>query len=463
MHLKSHSLRTIAWATLAITTAHAQYLIDNLSFGAKSGAYISPNLQTIPHFVVQGSEDYVPQILSDRVILTPPYPGNKRGSIWAQNPLHLSGDWTAELHFRATGMERGGGNLQLWYVKESQARETPASLYTAPKFDGLVLVIDQYEGHGGSVRGFLNDGAIDIKSHPDPDTLAFGKCDYAYRNRGELTPVKLHHAEGFLEVIVDGASCFKTDKVKLPEGYYFGISASSAENPDSFEVHKFLLSTTKSTTREEPNKNIRYADSAQQHQAQQNLASQQGHEQQTHQSQQQKQQTPHHGSSTPADIPKMLDDMAAASIRSTQDQFADLHNRIQIMHNRLLDMIDLVETQEAKSQQRFNELMARVVPIDDRGAATMRNVEKVERTTMQILRDLESKDFKDLMSQVHRAIEGGNEGLRVSLPGQLGDVVKSHGPSMTTFLFIAIAVQIMVTGAYIVYKKRRGGAPKKYL
>jgi mannose-binding lectin 1 len=44
-----------------------------------------------------------------------------------------------------------------------------------------------------------------------------------------------------------------------------------------------------------------------------------------------------------------------------------------------------------------------------------------------------------------------------------GVVVSSSGPSMTTFLFIAVAVQIMVTGAYIVYKKRRGGAPKKYL
>ena len=112
-------------------------------------------------------------------------------------------------------MERGAGNLQIWYTKESQARETPASLYTAPRFDGLVLVIDQYEGRGGSVRGFLNDGSVDIKSYPEPDTLSFGKCDFAYRNRGLLTPIKLHHADNFLEVSIDGESCFKTDKVSL--------------------------------------------------------------------------------------------------------------------------------------------------------------------------------------------------------------------------------------------------------
>lgn len=419
---------------------------------------LSPNLRAIPHFVVQGSNDFVPQILSDRVILTPPYPGGQRGSIWAEDPLHHAGDWTAQLDFRATGMERGGGNLQLWYVRESQARETPASLYTAPKFDGLVLVIDQYEGRGGSVRGFLNDGAVDIKAQPDPDTLAFGKCDFAYRNRGLLTTLKLHHANGFFEVIVDGATCFKTDKVKLPEGHYFGISASSAENPDSFEIHKFVVSTTNSHTREEPNKN-RYAN-ADNHQAQQNLASQQLHQQQTHH----QQQGSRPGSSTSQDdIPKMLEDVLAGSIRSSQDQFADLHNRIQILNNRVYDIYELVEKMVQDNDRRFNDLMNRVVPIEDRGAATIRNVEKVERTTMQILRDLESKDFKDMMNQIHRALEQNQDGLSRSLPLVMGAVVSSHGPSMITFLFIAVAVQIMITGAYLVYKKRRNGAPKKYL
>ncbi|KAF1937861.1 concanavalin A-like lectin/glucanase [Clathrospora elynae] len=452
MYTPSNSLRTIAWSTLAFSAAHAQYVIDNLSFGQKADGLISPNLRAIPHFVVQGMDDYVPQILSDRVILTHPYPGNKRGSIWAEDPLHHRGDWTAELDFRATGMDRGGGNLQIWYVKESQAHETPASLYTTAKFDGLVLVIDQYEGRGGSIRGFLSDGTIDIKAHPDPDTLAFGKCDYAYRNRGALTPIKLHHAEGFLEVIVDGETCFKTNKVELPDGYYFGISASSAEIPDSFEVHKFVVSTTNSYTREEPNKQ-RYANADQQQQ-QQSLASQQGREQQTHQKQQ---------GSSQHDMPKMMQDVLAASINSQQDQFADLHNRIQIINNRVYDIYELLEKMHTESEQRYNELMHRVVPIDDRGAATIRNVEKVERTTMQILRDLESKDFKDMMNQIHRALENNQEGLSRSLPLALGAVVSSHGPSMTTFLFIAIAVQIMITGAYIVYKKRRNGAPKKYL
>jgi mannose-binding lectin 1 len=177
----------------------------------------------------------------------------------------------------------------------------------------------------------------------------------------------------------------------------------------------------------------------------------------------------------------MLEDALAGNIRSQQDQFADLHNRIQIINNRVYEIYELVEKMVQDNDQRFNDLMNRVVPIDDRGAATIRNVEKVERTTMQILRDLESKDFKDMMNQIHRALENSQEGLSRTLPLAMGagkcddilpgtdlstdgeTVVSSHGPSMTTFLFIAVAVQIMVTGAYLVYKKRRNGAPKKYL
>ncbi|EFQ94923.1 hypothetical protein PTT_07250 [Pyrenophora teres f. teres 0-1] len=452
----SKPLRFAAFSAIAFSTVHAvPYVIDNLSFGHKDN--LSPNGRGIPHWKLQGNEDWLPQIFSDRVILTPPYPGNKRGSVWTEDPLHHKGDWVAQVDFRASGQERGAGNLQIWYVKQSQAHEPPTSLYTTHKFDGLVLVLDQYENHGGSLRGFLNDGTIDIGAHPDPDTLAFGKCDYAYRNRGELTPIKLHHAEGFLEVLIDEETCFKTDKITLPEGYYFGISASSAENPDSFEVHKFTVSTSYATPHEQSKDKGDYAKASQQHQ--QNLAAQQAHEQkqQGHHENQQQQNTQQH------DIPKMLEDVVAANIRSQQDQFADLHNRIQIINNRVHEIYESVELIHKTNDERWKELMARVVPIDDRSAATIRNVEKVERSTAQILKDLESKDFQNMMNEIHRALAYTHDGVVESMPGIVSAVVKTHGPNMMTFIFIAVAVQIMITGAYLVYKKRRGGAPKKYL
>ena len=55
-------------------------------------------------------------------------------------------EWVAELEFRATGPERGGGNLQLWYAKDGRMNIGTSSIYTVGNFDGMVLVIDSYGG-----------------------------------------------------------------------------------------------------------------------------------------------------------------------------------------------------------------------------------------------------------------------------------------------------------------------------
>ena len=37
------------------------------------------------------------------------------------------------------------------------------------------------------------------------------------------------------------------------------------------------------------------------------------------------------------------------------------------------------------------------------------------------------------------------------------------GPKMGMFVFIIVAVQIMLAGVYIIYKRRRNSMPKKFL
>lgn len=55
-------------------------------------------------------------------------------------------EWTAELEFRATGPERGSGNLHLWYAKDGPTSLATSSIYTVGYFDGFVLVVDPYGG-----------------------------------------------------------------------------------------------------------------------------------------------------------------------------------------------------------------------------------------------------------------------------------------------------------------------------
>lgn len=103
------------------------------------------------------------------------------------------------------------------------------------KFDGLVLVVDMYGGkvcqiiaklvfcaedhnaevgsQGGSIRGFMNDGSTDYKNHHSVDSLAFGHCDYAYRNLGRPSIIQIKQESNSFEVIVDHRQCFFTEKV----------------------------------------------------------------------------------------------------------------------------------------------------------------------------------------------------------------------------------------------------------
>lgn len=107
----------LLWLLLATLTS-AQRVVDDISFGHKDGP-LSPNGRNIPGWRTS-SINHNLQIMSDRVILTPPVPGNARGALWAENPIQ-SETWSAEVDFRASGQDSGSGNLQFWFVKDKNA------------------------------------------------------------------------------------------------------------------------------------------------------------------------------------------------------------------------------------------------------------------------------------------------------------------------------------------------------
>lgn len=86
-----------------------------------------------------------PEILSNKLVLTPPAPSNQRGAVWAEKPL-LHSWWTVDIDFRATGPERGGGNFNVWLAQKGKDDVGTASIYTVGRFDGLAIVVDQYAG-----------------------------------------------------------------------------------------------------------------------------------------------------------------------------------------------------------------------------------------------------------------------------------------------------------------------------
>ncbi|TVY67426.1 Protein EMP47 [Lachnellula suecica] len=436
-----HFSRTpLSFASLLIATAQASYLNGDLSFG--HNGKISPNSRAVPNFHLQGKPN-APEILSNKLVLTPPAPGNQRGAVWAEKPLQHS-EWTVDVDFRATGPERGGGNFMVYLAKNGRDEIGTASIYTVGRFDGLALVVDQHAGSAGFIRGFLNDGSTDYKSHHSVDSLAFGHCEYSYRNLGRPSRIVIRQSADTFSVNVDGRLCFDSKKIKLPIGYYFGVSAASAENPDSFEVFKFVTTTDSHVPDVAGQPTDQYAAAAdpkaqipiqnEQQNAGRNIA----------QNQQE------------GDIP-VYAEQPAEKFTSSAEQFADLHNRLQSMmrHHNTLNQAFL--TYQQQSLLRHETLLQRVSSIE----ASI----KAQEGTNNIMKDIQS-DVRQTKADLHNALDQHVAGLKLAVRDShssvLGTLAKT-GTGLGKFVLVVVGSQAVVVGLYVLYKRRKANGPKKYL
>ena len=375
--------------SLLVASSTSAQIIDNISFGQNDR--ISPNGRGLPGWSVL-SENNQPQLLSDRIVLTPPVPAGTRGALWAENAV-TTRDWTVDFEFRANGQDQGSGNLQLWLTKEKKQVETN-SIYTVEKFDGLAIVIDQYGGRGGSIRGFLNDGSQNFKSHASVEALAFGHCDYSYRNLGRTSKLRVTSQNG-LTVSIDDRVCFSTSKIDLPPNYFFGVTAATSESPDSFEIYKFIASSSGSDYQSGPPV---------------------------------RQQRPGGSLADKLNIlpgsPEALPDTDADSLKSQNEQFADLHNRLQGLTHQVADMYALFDIIGKKIDERHQEIASSIVqqsvPRDTLDRLD-RRIENIERNVDRVLKDVESKDYRVHLTELQSTINSVKGGLTDHLPATLGE------------------------------------------
>jgi mannose-binding lectin 1 len=451
-----------------VAQAQAQYLINELSFGY--GSRIAPEgTYKVPNFALQGRPN-IPEVLSNKLILTPPAPGNQRGAIWAdKNVDHKS--WIADVEFRVNGPERGAGNMNIWLVKDGAHTVGSESLYTVGKFEGLLLVVDQYGGSGGMVRGFLNDGTNDYKSNHHVDGMSFGNCYFPYRNLGRPLQIKLRHTETKFSVEVDGHICFESDHIRIPPGYNFGITAASADNPDSIEVFKLVVLSDDNhhsgTTHTQDHHNQdhhqdhaaqahpdSYAKPAEMHNKLPSDTSQQA------QPPQQKMSFGRRGQVADDPFDNAIPDQDASKIASSAAQFADLHNRIQSLNHHLTSIFRALGQNAGIGEQRHEETSVMIGELKalmhklDRLEAIDNRVREVE-TQMRALRNELTARLRDSENSIKYHVSDKHETLT--------DHVKAHAaPGHTKLILIIIGSQVLLAGVYVYYKKKKS-TPKKYL
>ncbi|KAK6358344.1 hypothetical protein TWF730_007688 [Orbilia blumenaviensis] len=419
---------------------------------------ISHDGHSIPHFEIVGH----PEILSDRVILTPPHPGNQRAAIWSDHSNHNE-QWEFHVPFRASGPERAGGSLQIWYTLRGASITGTSSIYTAKPFEGLAVVIDS-QGGRGQIRGYLNDGTTDYSIHHHPQSLAFGQCDTAYRNLGRPSDLKISytHAHG-LRVEIDNHICFESNKVTLPKNYRWGVSAASAESPDSFELFGFKLALHQDHESESGS----YDDNQdQQHKSREkkgeNLNHNDRHEEEI--AKRHKEAADHHARMADSKYKDFksqyeMKDEDVSHFKDHDSQFGDLHLRMQALTHQVAE-VQRVTGEISYTLSNLVDLFNEFTGAHDHEVGAALGMKEVERKLHNI--DMTIQNFE-------RSIR--HEGAKIStlndhhdnLHHHIKEAVVSHGPNMGFSISILIVFQIMLAIAYVVYKRRRAIAPKKYL
>jgi mannose-binding lectin 1 len=350
-----------------------------------------------------------------------------------------------------SGPERGGGNMQIWLVKDGSHDVGSSSIYTVGRWEGLALTIDGSNGYGGMVRGFLNDGTTDYKTVQNVEHLSFGHCSFNYRNLGRPSQIKLRYSSSGLKVEVDGSNCFESDRVTLPQGYQLGVSAASADNPDSFEIFKLVVLTDKHGT----------ADSGSQDQKAYLAQQEQPVENAQHVVYGRSGQRVYKREPVPDDpYDNVIPDESADKFTTSKAQFVDLHNRIQSVNHHLSTIFRTIsdlnvagETRHAETSKMLGELKGLVSRLD--------KLEQLEQKVDNLEHQLKSfrnempERFRMSEHSVKHALNEGHEKIK--------DHVKEHAaPGHARLIFIIIAGQVLLVVGFIVYKKRKS-TPKKYL
>ena len=87
-------------------------------------------------------------------------------------------------------------------------------------------------------------------------------------------------------------------------------------------------------------------------------------------------------------------------------------------------------------------------------------IEGIVRATRE---EVGGRAFHQRLEKLHEAVQETHSSLMTHLPRSMLHVVESAAPRMGVFVWMVIAFQLLLTAIYVVYKRRRANAPKKYL
>ncbi|XP_076439402.1 VIP36-like protein [Babylonia areolata] len=193
------------------------------------------------------------------ISLTPNLQG-QQGAMW-NNARCISSNWEVHIQFKVHGATRSwfGDGMAFWYTQERM--ETGPVFGNQDYFTGLGVFLDTYVNHDEPhnhqhpyISAMVNNGTQSYDHDKDGTHNQIAGCEAQFRNKNYDTYMAVRYEGNTLTVLLDITNkkewqeCFSVEGVKLPAGYFFGLSAATGDVTDQHDVlfFKFYeLSTNK--------------------------------------------------------------------------------------------------------------------------------------------------------------------------------------------------------------------------
>jgi lectin, mannose-binding 1 len=182
----------------------------------------------------------------------------------------------------------------------------------------------------------------------------------------------------------------------LPAGYSFGVTAASAENPDSFELRQFLVETDTGDA---------------------------GHTSHNDgQQQQQQQSSPDSSGQAPRgadyhNVNNQMKDTPASDYHGSEEQFKDLHEKLLVLHHQLNSLVHDFEGVKAHAEERQSLLIKRhLEPMHDFQNELREKMSHIEEDVETVRKEIGSKDFQEAIHQLHDAFRDSHQSILHHLP-----------------------------------------------
>jgi len=229
---------------LLITAVRAEW--NTKDFQKREHSLVKPYQGSgfgVPNWDFQGST----MVTSNYIRLTPDQ-RSKQGALWNKIPCRVR-NWEVQIQFKVTGTTKDlfGDGFAFWYSKE---RMVSGPVFgSKDEFSGLSIIADTYSNHNGPhnhqhpyISAMVNNGTLTYDHDRDGTHTMLGGCEVKFRNFQHETWLAIRYENDRLTLSHDlqnkraWAPCFTLDGVKLPTGYYFGMSATTGDLSDAHDI-----------------------------------------------------------------------------------------------------------------------------------------------------------------------------------------------------------------------------------